>query len=89
MIQRGDVDAMIAGGADNSVTSFDIGSTAMSRALSTRNDDPQRASRPFDKGRDGFVMAAGAGALVLGGRPQCRAARRADPGRGRRLRRHQ
>ncbi|GAA3225426.1 beta-ketoacyl-ACP synthase II [Nonomuraea helvata] len=65
MIQRGDVDAMIAGGADNSVTSFDIGSTAMSRALSTRNDDPQRASRPFDKGRDGFVMAAGAGALVL------------------------
>ncbi|MGN9841693.1 beta-ketoacyl-ACP synthase II [Nonomuraea sp. H19] len=65
MIQRGDVDAMIAGGADNSITSFDIGSTAMSRALSRRNDDPQRASRPFDKDRDGFVMAAGAGALVL------------------------
>ncbi|GII02773.1 beta-ketoacyl-ACP synthase II [Planobispora takensis] len=65
MIQRGDVDAVIAGGADNSITSFDIGSTAMSRALSRRNDDPQRASRPFDKDRDGFVMAAGAGALVL------------------------
>ncbi|MEU0571497.1 beta-ketoacyl-ACP synthase II [Nonomuraea sp. NPDC005983] len=65
MIQRGDVDAVIAGGADNSITSFDIGSTAMSRALSRRNDDPQRASRPFDKNRDGFVMAAGAGALVL------------------------
>ncbi len=65
MIQYGSADVVLAGGSDNAVTSVDIGSAAMSRALSRRNDDPQAASRPFDKGRDGFVMAAGAGMVVL------------------------
>ncbi|BCJ33139.1 3-oxoacyl-[acyl-carrier-protein] synthase 2 [Actinocatenispora thailandica] len=65
MIMYGNADVVLAGGSDNSVTSVDVGSAAMSRALSKRNDDPERASRPFDTDRDGFVVAAGAGMVVL------------------------
>jgi 3-oxoacyl-[acyl-carrier-protein] synthase II len=65
MIQDGVADVVFTGGADNAVTPLQIGGAFMSRALSIRNDDPERACRPFDKDRDGFVMAAGAGMLVL------------------------
>lgn len=65
MIQRGDADAMIAGGTESTVTPLGIGGFNVMRALSTRNDNPQAASRPFDKGRDGFVMAEGAGIVIL------------------------
>ena len=65
MIKRGDADAMIAGGTESTVTPLGIGGFAVMKALSTRNDDPQRASRPFDRGRDGFVMGEGAGIVVL------------------------
>lgn len=65
LIERGDVDVMVAGGAESSVTPLAIGGFASAKALSTRNDDPQTASRPWDKGRDGFVLGEGAGVLVL------------------------
>src|SRR5580692_3713866 len=65
MILHGDADAMIAGGAEAAVTSMSVGGCAAMRALSTRNDEPTRASRPFDKDRDGFVIGEGAGILVL------------------------
>lgn len=65
MIQYGDADVMIAGGAEASVAMLGIGGFAALRATSRRNDDPQGASRPFDKDRDGFVMSEGAGILVL------------------------
>ena len=65
MIQHGECDAMIAGGSEAAVTKLSIGGFAAMRALSTRNDDPQAASRPFDKDRDGFVLGEGAGMLVL------------------------
>jgi 3-oxoacyl-[acyl-carrier-protein] synthase II len=65
MIQHGECDAMIAGGSEAAVTRLSIGGFAAMRALSTRNDDPQTASRPFDKDRDGFVLGEGAGMLVL------------------------
>ncbi|MCR3719509.1 MULTISPECIES: beta-ketoacyl-ACP synthase II [Prauserella salsuginis group] len=64
-IQLGVVDAAIAGGADNCITRIDLAASGNAKALSTRNDAPQRASRPFDEERDGFVMSAGAGAVVL------------------------
>jgi 3-oxoacyl-[acyl-carrier-protein] synthase II len=64
-IQRGDADVMIAGGADALITPFVVACFAALRALSTRNDDPAGASRPFDKDRDGFVLGEGAGILVL------------------------
>jgi 3-oxoacyl-[acyl-carrier-protein] synthase II len=64
-ILRGDADMMIAGGAEAPVLEGLVGAFAAMRALSTRNDDPEGASRPFDRGRDGFVMAEGAGAVVL------------------------
>ncbi len=65
IIQYGDADVMIAGGAEASVAMLAIGGFAALRATSRRNDDPQGASRPFDKDRDGFVMSEGAGILVL------------------------
>jgi 3-oxoacyl-[acyl-carrier-protein] synthase II len=70
MIQRGEADVMIAGGSEAAITPLAVGGFAAMRALSTRNDDPQRASRPFDRDRDGFVMAEGAGILVLEEREQ-------------------
>ena len=65
MIQHGDADAMICGGAEAAVTPMGIGGFAAMRALSTRNDEPERASRPWDKDRDGFVVGEGSGILVL------------------------
>jgi 3-oxoacyl-[acyl-carrier-protein] synthase II len=65
MIQRGDADAMICGGTEAAVTPMGIGGFAAMRALSTRNDEPERASRPWDKDRDGFVVGEGAGILIL------------------------
>ena len=65
MILHGDADAMIAGGSEAAVTSLSVGGFAAMRALSTRNEEPQRASRPFDKDRDGFVIGEGAGILIL------------------------
>jgi 3-oxoacyl-[acyl-carrier-protein] synthase II len=64
-IRYGDADVMIAGGSEATVTELAIGGFAAARALSTRNDDPAGASRPWDKDRDGFVLGEGAGALVL------------------------
>jgi len=65
MIQYGDADVMLAGGAEATICQLAVGGFAASRALSTRNDDPATASRPWDKDRDGFVMGEGAGVLVL------------------------
>ena len=65
IIQRGDADAMIAGGSEAAITPMGIGGFAAMKALSARNDDPERASRPFDRDRDGFVVGEGAGVLVL------------------------
>lgn len=65
MISYGDADVMIAGGAEMGSTPLGIGGFAAARALSTRNDDPEAASRPWDKDRDGFVLGDGAGVLVL------------------------
>ncbi len=65
MIQMGDADAMIVGGAEMATTPVGLGGFAAARALSSRNDDPQAASRPWDKDRDGFVLSDGAGVLVL------------------------
>jgi len=65
IITRGSADVMLAGGADAAITRFAMGGFAQARALSTRNDDPQGASRPFDTNRDGFVMSEGAAALIL------------------------
>ena len=64
-IEYGDADIMIAGGAECTVSQLGLGGFCAARALSTRNDDPQTASRPWDKDRDGFVLAEGAGVLVL------------------------
>jgi len=64
-IRLGEADVMIAGGAESSVTELTIGGFASARALSTRNDDPPGASRPWDRDRDGFVLSEGAGAAVL------------------------
>ncbi|NLC70542.1 MAG: beta-ketoacyl-ACP synthase II [Desulfuromonadaceae bacterium] len=65
IIQRGDADAMIAGGTESTVTILGIGGFSVMKALSTRNDDPKRASRPFEKNRDGFILAEGAGIVIL------------------------
>jgi 3-oxoacyl-[acyl-carrier-protein] synthase II len=64
-IRRGDADAMIAGGSEAVITTLAVGGFSAMRALSTRNDDPKGASRPWDKDRDGFVLSEGAGILVL------------------------
>jgi len=65
IIRRGDADAMIVGGSEAAITPMGVGGFAALRALSTRNDEPQRASRPFDKDRDGFIIGEGAGIVVL------------------------
>jgi 3-oxoacyl-[acyl-carrier-protein] synthase II len=65
IIQRDEADVMIAGGAEAAITPMGVGGFAAMRALSTRNDDPKRASRPWDKDRDGFVIGEGAGILIL------------------------
>jgi 3-oxoacyl-[acyl-carrier-protein] synthase II len=65
LIQHGDADVMIAGGAEAAVTPMSVGGFAAMKALSTRNDDPTHACRPFDKDRDGFVIGEGAGILIL------------------------
>jgi 3-oxoacyl-[acyl-carrier-protein] synthase II len=64
-IQRGEADVMIAGGAESAITPLGVGGFTALKALSTRNENPAAASRPFDKDRDGFVIAEGAGILIL------------------------
>ncbi len=73
MIQHGDADAALAGGSEGVITGLAVGGFCSMRALSTRNDDPERASRPFDKDRDGFVMGEGCGLLVLEAEEHARA----------------
>jgi 3-oxoacyl-[acyl-carrier-protein] synthase II len=75
LIQRGDADAMIAGGSEAAITPLGVGGFAAMRALSTRNDQPETASRPFDLGRDGFVIGEGSGVVIL---EELEAARRRD-----------
>ncbi|MBF0435419.1 MAG: beta-ketoacyl-ACP synthase II [Magnetococcales bacterium] len=65
MIRRGDADVMLAGGAEAAICELGVGGFAAAKALSTRNDEPTRASRPWDKDRDGFVISEGAGVVVL------------------------
>jgi 3-oxoacyl-[acyl-carrier-protein] synthase II len=65
IIRRGDADVMIAGGSEAAITPMGVGGFGAMRALSTRNDEPERASRPFDRDRDGFIIGEGAGVLVL------------------------
>jgi 3-oxoacyl-[acyl-carrier-protein] synthase II len=65
LIERGDADAMVCGGAESAITPMSVAGFASMRALSTRNDEPQRASRPFDAERDGFVIGEGAGIIIL------------------------
>src|SRR2546427_245481 len=65
IILRGAADVMIAGGSEAAITPMGVGGFAAMRALSTRNDEPQRASRPFDKDRDGFIVGEGAGVVIL------------------------
>jgi 3-oxoacyl-[acyl-carrier-protein] synthase II len=65
IIRRGDAEAMIAGGSEAAITPMSVGGFGRMQALSTRNDDPSRASRPFDKDRDGFIIGEGAGVLIL------------------------
>ncbi|GAA1007183.1 3-oxoacyl-[acyl-carrier-protein] synthase 2 [Acrocarpospora pleiomorpha] len=73
MIRSGRCDVVVAGGAEAAIHPLNIGSFAAMRAMSTRNDEPQRASRPFDKGRDGFVLGEGAGIVVLESEEHARA----------------
>jgi 3-oxoacyl-[acyl-carrier-protein] synthase II len=65
IIKRGDADAMIAGGSEAAITPMGVGGFGAMRALSTRNDEPERASRPFDRDRDGFIIGEGAGVVIL------------------------
>jgi 3-oxoacyl-[acyl-carrier-protein] synthase II len=65
IIVRGDADAMIAGGSEAAITPMGVGGFGAMRALSTRNDEPERASRPFDRDRDGFIIGEGAGVVIL------------------------
>jgi 3-oxoacyl-[acyl-carrier-protein] synthase II len=73
LIQTRQADVMIAGGSEAAITHMGLGGFAAMRALSTRNDDPQRASRPFDRDRDGFVLGEGAGILILEAEESARA----------------
>ena len=73
LIQRGEADVMIAGGSEAAITGLGVGGFNAMRALSTRNDDPTKASRPFDKDRDGFVIGEGAGVLILEGLERAKA----------------
>ena len=79
IIQRGDADVMIAGGTEAAITPMGVGGFAAMRALSTRNDDPEQASRPWDTDRDGFVIGEGAGILILEELEFAKQARRQDP----------
>jgi len=65
LIRRGDADVMIAGGSEAAITQLGVGGFAAMRALSTRNDEPERASRPFDQDRDGFIIGEGSGVVIL------------------------
>jgi 3-oxoacyl-[acyl-carrier-protein] synthase II len=65
IIKRGDADAMIAGGSEAAITPMGVGGFGAMRALSTRNDDPERASRPFDRDRDGFIIGEGSGVVII------------------------
>src|SRR5690606_1034757 len=65
LITAGDIDVAIAGGAEACITALPVAGFSRMRAMSTRNDDPVHSSRPFDKGRDGFILGEGAGMLVL------------------------
>ena len=65
IIRRGEADAMVAGGSEAAITPLGVGGFAAMRALSTRNDEPERASRPFDRDRDGFVIGEGSGVVIL------------------------
>ncbi len=65
IIRRGDAEVMVAGGSEAAITPMGVGGFAAMRALSTRNDEPQRACRPFDRDRDGFIMGEGAGVVIL------------------------
>ena len=86
IIRRDAADVMIAGGSEAAITPMGVGGFAAMRALSTRNDEPQRASRPFDKDRDGFIVGEGAGVLMLEEFEFAKRARRADLRRAGRLR---
>ena len=78
MIRSGRADVVIAGGTEAAIMALNIGAFAVMRAMSTRNDEPERASRPFDKGRDGFVLGEGAGVVILESARARARARRAD-----------
>ena len=65
IIRRGDAQVMVAGGSEAAITPMGSGGFAAMRALSTRNDEPQRACRPFDRDRDGFIMGEGSGVVIL------------------------
>ena len=84
MIRSGRADVVIAGGAEAAIMALNIGAFAVMRAMSTRNDEPERASRPFDKGRDGFVLGEGAGVMILESLEHALASERADLRGGRR-----
>ncbi len=88
IIRRGDADVMVAGGSEAAICEMVVAAFSAMRALSTkRNDDPQHASRPFDVDRDGFVIADGAGMIVLEDLEHAQRPRGRHPGRVRRLRR--
>ena len=75
LIRLGKADVMVTGGSEAAVTAGGIGGFNAIKALSTRNDDPKRASRPFDKTRDGFVLGEGAGAIILESLRACQGSR--------------
>ncbi len=87
-IKMGDAKVMFAGGSEAAIVPLGLGGFCAMRALSTRNDDPQHASRPFDRDRDGFVMGEGGGVVVLGGTGARQGPRRAHLCRIGRLRQH-